>query len=139
MLNELNSLGGLLKDLKKVVEDILEEPAKTEPSKYYKRGTEDVKTYPYREGDGWVIGPEAFTGAHNNVISYKGENYYRDNDVMKERVQKAHEQRIQEVVNSLDLMAKQADHMGEQNVVLRPHMDALSKKLRLASTKLMTA
>lgn len=38
---------------------------------------EIIEAYPYTEGDTIVLGPECFIDAPANVISYRGDNYYR--------------------------------------------------------------
>lgn len=34
-------------------------------------------TYPYRDGDTVVLGPEVFASGDGTVICWRGENYYR--------------------------------------------------------------
>ena len=43
-----------------------------------------MTTYPYRDGDFTVIGPECFTDG--NVISYRGENYTPQRPTLRVRL-----------------------------------------------------
>jgi hypothetical protein len=37
-----------------------------------------MKEYPYKDGDVIVLGPEIFVSSDGKVISWRGENYYKD-------------------------------------------------------------
>jgi hypothetical protein len=43
--------------------------------------TEAVRSYPYRDGDVTVLGPEIFASKGGAVISWRGENYVRQQDI----------------------------------------------------------
>lgn len=52
----------------------------------YKFGHKDVHswatlpTFPFKDGDVLILGPECFISEDKKVISYQGENYYKSID-----------------------------------------------------------
>lgn len=86
------------------VTELVKDLAKGEPK------SSVSKTYPYKEGDAIVIGPEAILHKDGSVLCYQGVNYYRSN--VSVIAEKARLQRVKTVIGGLKEIIAQLETMS---------------------------